>query len=158
MLNNQIECKLKKFWLPVSSVKAIHRIGFNYAQPPSHMGLQRVGHDWLSAYTLTFLSILTNTRWFSCFLQGLRMRTETKVWNRKCLVWLVYLNNWHWCPLGHWIFKFLSSFMGLFGDHIHTCIYVHILSHISWDFLLGPHRIHWCYILWVSAYDLVSDF
>ena len=105
---------------------------------PFHSWDCRVRHDWLSTHTLTFLSILTNTWWFCCLFQGLRMRTETKVWNRKCLVWLVYLINWHWCPLGHWMLKFLSSFMSLFGDGIHTCICVHIHSHISWDFWLGP--------------------
>ena len=128
MLNNQIECKLREFWLPASSVQARHRIGFNYTQSPSHIGLPRVGHDWLSAYTLTFLSILTNTQWFSCFLQGLRMRTETKVWNRKCLVWLVYLINWHWCPLGHWMFKvfFHGSF---WRSHTHMHICTHTFTH-----------------------------
>ena len=152
MVNSEI--RLIKFF----AAKDEHRIGFNYAQPLSLMGLQRVGHDWLSTHTPTFLSILTNTRWLCCLYQGLRMRIETKVWNRKCLVWLVYLIDWHWCLLGHWMFKFLPTFMSLFGDHIHTCICVHILSHISWDFLQGPHRIHWCNILWVSAYDLISDF
>lgn len=46
-------------------------------------------------------------------------------------------------PFGfHWMVKFLSSFMSLLWIFLEiTCIYVHRLSHISWDFLLGPPSI-----------------
>lgn len=79
---------------------------------------------------------------FSKFWEwGQRERSETE---SVLLDWY----NWStgigalWVSLnGQILIFFYESFVDLFGDHMHTCIYVHRLSHISWDFLLGPPSI-----------------
>lgn len=79
---------------------------------------------------------------FSKFWEwGQRERSETE---SVLLDWY----NWStgigalWVSLnGQILIFFYESFVDLFGDHMHTCTYVHRLSHISWDFLLGPPSI-----------------
>ena len=157
MLNNKIECKLREFWLPASSVQAGHRIGFNYAQPLSLMGLQ--SQTWLTKHTHTHLSI-HSYQYLMILLPFPRFENEDrdKGLKQKVSCLTSVFDHLALVPFGSLNAQILIFFHESFWrwhTHMHMC--THTFTHFL-RLLTGSSWIHWCYILWVSAYDLVSDF